>query len=517
LQNINDHIIKKQSVAIEFRDRQEGMGLQNKIADLVKDKIIPQLDEVFSEIAGPGKYLSLDELLIDAGTLNAAHWEEELVINTMRQVKEKLRTESPYIISRQITGSDAVGPNTISDWEAFFHFLEFGYLPWYAANIPLAELEERVLVHLKQSSNKITELQQKLSAEKNILLRFIFQFSASFTEEVIDSIAIDKQKTRAGEKLIYSFNFLSVDTRQQLILLFRLFYAAAAGEIKYLQSAALKEAAAINSTPSVYRLIKKELIPVRAFTPARVLVELMEEALRYDHAKVVPSVDLLFESVIPEISVKKNGSGYSSERPELPSETDTKRAETKQEKTSLPQKERNESKKEEAYNQGIFVSNAGLIILHPFLAGLFRELKLTNENNEWLQPSFQARAVLITQYLITGMEETDEHLLVLNKLLCGYSSEDTLERHLILTDEEKKEIASLLQTVITYWEALKNTTIEGLRNTFLLRDGKLTINENGWLLQIEQKAWDVLLDTLPWGTSMIKTPWMNELLRVQWG
>lgn len=519
MQTGNDHIIKKQSIVIEFHDRRGGMGLQNQVADIVKEKLIPRLDEVFSGIAGRGKYLSLDELLIDAGVLSSANWEEELVENTIRQIKEKLRTESPYNLQQEEVSDQAGAGRTdqVSNWEAFIHFLQYGYLPWFASNTTLSELEEKLLNNLKITnstrSEKLATLQQKLVQDKNMLLRFILQFSAALTEEIIDAIAgTIKQKTKEGEKIIYSFSFLSANTKRQIILLFRLFYAGIGGEMKHLQSEAFKEAAEINATPSFYRLIKKELIPVHALIPARVLIELIEQALQYDSTKIVRTTDFLFESVMPVISpVKKNMRAKSQPA------KDTGELEPESVKTSLPQKDNIPSKKSETDAEGIFISNAGLIILHPFLSGLFRALNMTNENNEWLQPSFHARAVLITQYLVTGTEETDEHLLVLNKLLCGYPSETPVERLLTLTDEEKRETESLLQTVIKYWEALKNTSIEGLRNTFLLRDGKLTINENGWLLQIEQKAWDVLLDTLPWGTSMIKTPWMNELLRVQWG
>lgn len=515
MQKRSDHIIKKQSVAIEFRDRQEGMGLQNSIADLVKERIIPQLDELFSEIAGEGKYLSLDELLIDAGTLNSAHWEEELVTNTIRQVKEKLRTGSAYNINPEITVHDVIQAGTMSTWEAFIHFLELGYMPWYAANIPLAEMEQSILIHVKQSSDSITALRQKLYAEKNMLLRFMLQFSASFTGALIDSIAVDQQSTKAAAQFIYSLDRIAADTQHRLVLLFRLFYAGITGQINELQSTALKEAMEVNATPSIYRLIKKALVPVRVLVPARLLVQLAEEALRSDKEKITATIDSLFETVIPVIPAKKNS------RSEVPAETVAKSMQAKPANIASPQKESSTAQNNELLNeekdQGIFISNAGLVLLHPFLTGLFSALKLTDEHNQWLQPAFHARAVLVTQYLVTCLEEADEHVLVLNKLLCGYPADATLEKSLTLTDEEKSEIASLLQTVIQYWEALKNTSIEGLRNTFLLRDGKLTGNENGWLLQIEQKAWDVLLDTLPWGTSMIKTPWMTELLRVQWG
>jgi hypothetical protein len=520
----NDHIIKKQSVVIEFHDRREGMGLQNKIEDVIKDKIIPRLNELFSEIAGPDKYMQLDELLIDAGDLSPANWEDELVENTIRRVKEKLRTQSPYKLQQEEVSDNTGILQPASGWDVFIHFLQFGYIPWFASNIGLLELEEQVLNNLKTGnisrSEKLTLLQQKLLQEKNCLLRFIFQFSHSFVLKIIAALSGDKKITPANytKQLVHSFTFISANTRQQLIFLIQLFQLGLSDgsvineslqHIAGIETQELYKTSAIQMQPSFYRLVKKRLIPGGILAPAQALVELLEQALSNDAVKAADITDLLFEQVI--LPNKKN----KKSKPSATGEIEEERSIVA--KTTLAEKENNKLKKTDPEGEDIFISNAGLVILHPFLGRLFRALEITGENNDWLQPSFQTRAVLITQYLVTGTQETDEHLLVLNKLLCGYPEEAPMERLLVLTVAEKEEINSLLQTVIKYWEALKNTSVDGLRNTFLIRDGKLAANENGSLLQVEQKAWDVLMDTLPWGTAMIKTPWMDNLLRVEWG
>ena len=74
----------------------------------------------------------------------------------------------------------------------------------------------------------------------------------------------------------------------------------------------------------------------------------------------------------------------------------------------------------------------------------------------------------------------------------------------------------MLQSVLEYWTILKNTSIESLRESFLMRAGKLSFDGKEWLLQVEQKGYDVLLQNLPWNISMIKLPWMKYLLRTEW-
>ena len=74
----------------------------------------------------------------------------------------------------------------------------------------------------------------------------------------------------------------------------------------------------------------------------------------------------------------------------------------------------------------------------------------------------------------------------------------------------------MLEAVIEQWPVLKNTSIAGLREAFLQRNGKLFSKNDKLHLQVEASTLDVLLDQLPWNLSMIKLPWMKGLLRVDW-
>ena len=118
-------------------------------------------------------------------------------------------------------------------------------------------------------------------------------------------------------------------------------------------------------------------------------------------------------------------------------------------------------------------------------------------------------------YLVSVNEDQQEIEMVLPKLLCGMKIDEVVVRT-ELTDEIRYECEDLLKSVITHWRVLKNTSIGGLRETFLQREGKLSKTDNGWLLQVEQKAVDVLLAHLPWGISIVKLPWMEGMLYGEW-
>ena len=164
--------------------------------------------------------------------------------------------------------------------------------------------------------------------------------------------------------------------------------------------------------------------------------------------------------------------------------------------------------------ESIYIANAGLILLHPFIPALFERLKFT-EGKEWKGDEEQNKAVCVLNYLVSGNEDQQEIEMVLPKLLCGMKIDEVVVRT-ELTDEIRYECEDLLKSVITHWRVLKNTSIGGLRETFLQLEGKLSKTDNGWLLQVEQKAVDVLLAHLPWGISIVKLPWMEGMLYGEW-
>ena len=172
------------------------------------------------------------------------------------------------------------------------------------------------------------------------------------------------------------------------------------------------------------------------------------------------------------------------------------------------------SKEEET--SGLYISQAGLVLLNPFIRFYLEAVGLLN-NELFRDESAQQTAIYLLYYLATRQTDAPEYELVLPKLLCGWSLNQPVVRGLHLPEIALEEGEILLQTVINYWDVLKNTHPDGLREGFLQRQGKLTHNKDGkWTLQVEQQAIDVLLSKLPWGISMFKLPWMQEMLTVEW-
>ncbi len=163
----------------------------------------------------------------------------------------------------------------------------------------------------------------------------------------------------------------------------------------------------------------------------------------------------------------------------------------------------------------VYIANAGLVLLWPFMSMLFDRLGYL-ENQQFRSEAAQQQAALLLEFLVSGADDVPEYSLPLNKLLCGIRQPQPLPRELYLTDAEKELGENLLQAVIARWEALKNTSVAGLRETFLLRQGKLDWLDDRNTLTVEPKAFDMLLDQRPWSVSIIKLPWMTLPLYVNW-
>jgi len=167
---------------------------------------------------------------------------------------------------------------------------------------------------------------------------------------------------------------------------------------------------------------------------------------------------------------------------------------------------------EEEIQEGIYIDNAGAVIFAAFIPALFEKLGLT-ENGKIVNPDF---ATSIIQYCVSGRSQIEEYELVLPKILCGLDIDFPVEPNIEFNENQISEVDSMLRSIISHWSALGDTSLEGLREAFLNRSGKLSFTNDEWLLVIEQKAFDMLLERIPWSFSIIKFPWMETLLKTEW-
>lgn len=161
------------------------------------------------------------------------------------------------------------------------------------------------------------------------------------------------------------------------------------------------------------------------------------------------------------------------------------------------------------------IANAGLVLAHPFLPLLFETRGLVADGT-FNGEADRERGVHLVACLAADAVEWAEPDLVLPKLLCGWPLDEPVARGSLLEPGDREEAGDLLRSLIEHWAALRNASVEALRETFLMRPGRLLDQPSGWRLEVERRGTDVLLERLPWTLSTVRLRWMERPVFVEW-
>jgi Contractile injection system tape measure protein len=163
----------------------------------------------------------------------------------------------------------------------------------------------------------------------------------------------------------------------------------------------------------------------------------------------------------------------------------------------------------------IYVENAGLVVLWPFLESFFAHLGLT-EDRQFKDSASVQRAVGLLQYLAAEEASAPEYLVPLNKVLCGMPPEEVFDFGPPITPAEIEACTELLTAAIDHAPILHDMSIGGFRGGFLLREGQLSVRDGHWLLRVQRETHDIVLDRFPWSARIVKLPWMAAAMQVEW-
>lgn len=167
-------------------------------------------------------------------------------------------------------------------------------------------------------------------------------------------------------------------------------------------------------------------------------------------------------------------------------------------------------------NMSIRVTNAGLVICNPFIVLLFQRLGLLTPEKKIKDNESINKAVIVLNYLSYGDIGIKEFNLGLNNVLCNVPRNFYYDFSVELTPEEKELCDSLLENICNQWTALKNTSPDGLRHNFFIREGSLSYDGTSYKLVVAEKAYDILISKVPWTIGTIKFPWMESFLFTDW-
>ncbi|MGN6531227.1 MAG: contractile injection system tape measure protein [Ginsengibacter sp.] len=485
------HIIQKQTLQVTFPDRYKAALFQEKIKRSYYEKILPQFDNLFSELVRDDLIVRLDKVDLDLGHLRGDDLEKQLIEKIIPVMRNELQSRLMFEVkdSRNI---HLISPGQ-SAINAFLYFLKSGYFPWWCAIKDLSVLESEVTMNYAIDKDLPAALLSLIKINPHSRARLNSQFSEQFkyflVEKVCPSMAM---KEELANKL-----FLVYDKARDVIL-------------RRTDDAGNQQTERVNkkNNSSINEEINSE---------TKSNFQKIEEPGNLERTeqskKIIQSPSSSNNDDITQ-NTKEADSGENIEKDrafyEKTSETDNT-DQTLQNRASA----REQLKEKDFDGESIYLDLAGLVILHPFIAPFFAAFGLTIEH-KFISKEAAHDAVHLLGYMASSETALQEQILLLPKLLCGIEFNESINKEIIITPEQEKEVTELLSAVISYWGALKNTSPDGLRNMFLKRAGKLSPREGGWQLDVEQKTWDILMGKLPWGISVVKLPWMKQILFVNW-
>ncbi len=500
------HKVHTTSLQVYFEGIEEGLGLQDRLALVFHEKLKPALDKEFDQIAGSDTTVVIDSLILDCGYLTGENWEEKLLQSLLEQVRKELASPSSSQKPKYFTKEAKAN-------EMFFFFLEKGYFPWNSPFYSPYEVEKSIVIN----TSFLEKLNFSVLKSSFVRDRLFLSFSTLFISKIVEFIS-----SVSNPRISQIYHYFQKKREEEVLKKLILEFLSAASKKQEIPNDALLKVLIYNtplkSISLLPELLAPELIKDKAFQRefSKIIsfskdpefsnkIRLLIKALSMDYPEIFKNINFPTDKKEP-----KSTKATLQKSPE----TETKRPELSSEEIPLAT---NQDLVENSLNseEEIFIENAGLILLHPFIDRLLTNLRLV-KNGKFEDPSHQNLAAKVLQFLVFGENELTENFFVLNKILCGMGIVEVVDLSQEISLESKKECAELLQTVLGHWTVLKNTSVEGLRETFLQRSGKLSRVDKGWKLTVERKTVDILLDKLPWGIGLVKLPWMAEMMYVDW-
>jgi hypothetical protein len=463
------HLINRLQFELNCTDEDQAFNFRQNFAITFQEQIIDAADEICSDHVHEDEWIKIEKLEIDLGSFSPAAFDANFSSVFKSKFEKALVDKLSNIPSSQKKESFLV-----SKIELLKHFLQTGALPWWATEQE-ADINEIILELITNKQEIITSFFYHHQFKKNLWIRVAFQLSEEAKTKLI--LLLPELKT-AKELFIEWIEQLNILLKNQN-------NAAINTPVTLIENIVLKNAPEIFQhwdNANIYLEIFKKITAIAAENKS-----VIDKTISNNQSNFIN----VFNKITDD-SAKENISIKTDVQPQLAQAND-----------------------EEIAADKYIVKHAGIILLSPFLKSFFTNLHLL-DGKEWKNKDAQYKAVHLLKFLSTGEQKTFEYNLTLEKIICGLNIEEPIPLEIFLEEHETNEAIQLLESVIEHWKAIKNTSVNGLRESFLKRDGILTLKENGWLLQVERKTLDVLIDSIPWGYSTIVFSWNERLIFVEW-
>lgn len=503
------HRFNRAEIEIQTGETAIARQVIERLSQLRERRIGPVIDRVCSELSGPERLDRIERLELDLGTLAFERFDDDFI----RQLEASLRAA----LAKQLAETRGPERPERSALDLIDTFARTGNLPWWADRQD-PELIARTLRELLDAAPRaLRERLRALADHPRTIARISRCCDGPLFEALVERVSDGAgAELRAGiQALTRRLGLDRGDTGtsdpDRVRLRSAVLAALARGEPD--EAAAILRAVATALTAS----LPQAQVPLAA-----------SDVAGSDAARRGPDGPVSQGSPAPVAAANDATDALPHAAPDpltksprqapvLPAASDPWQADSTRglappRHPRLPEAERPDAL---AGLDQLYVDDAGLVILWPFLDPFFTRTGLLDEHR-FIDEQAPMQAIALLAELAFADPEPPEFRLPLAKLLCGLAPDAGLALERPLTQQQRDECDRLLAAVIGHASVLRDMSPASFRATFLRRCGALSIRDGSWLLQVEQAAADLLLERFPWSWSWIKTPWMPDPLRVAW-
>lgn len=521
-----NHVIKNQVIELHYTKNDSIDHWDSKVRELFHTKILPGFNEICENMDLQNKIVSIDKLNIDLGTIRPDDLNSrfaDIVINAMDSELRNHRVFRDIDDIKHLSDKVIVKSLASSIGEHLVFFLEKGHMPWEIFNISWDEFEELLGRFFENSDeNEIRKLYNQIQQNQFYVKRIATQFSTNLISKI--ESALLKEASNSSKSLLKILDWTSDMDKDLFSILrsIRLFISEEDNDSKERQKTIsmllakkhLRQRTVNNDFEDRYMTEQRLYILIAANqTNIGIAVHKYLRRLFQNNGCSENEISVLtrYTLIHPDYNTIESNCEKGSSR------IDPKRKYIK-DISKVLEKDASEvadnitsvSNKDE-----IYIKNAGLVIIHPFLELLFDNFGWLS-NQAFISIAQKQRAAYLLQYIATGRDYFNEYELVFNKILTGIPINYPIALEEELFNQEKQEVNKLLNKFKESCRSFKNTSVASLRSEFFNRPGKLEIKDGIVDLVVEVRSFDYILNTIPWGLSYIKLPWLDIQIFVNW-
>ena len=519
------HIVHREIIDLSVGTLGQAAKWEARFSDLLQTTFTPRINAAFDAYSSPDKEDIIHQIVLDMGVINSAMSEGELADRISSQLSAQLKS-SDGIRLKQNDIAEKVQQHlsrhrSASREDMILYFLEHGILPWWASSNSVDEIvlnpdafdisfSERLKLLLKRSAGTLARFAGIVSLKGCADWISIWDEQAALKmRSLMHWLEINVVYPSSHRKFV-EMHFVLLWLQKTL--------QHTTGEVSHHLIIQL-----IKMAPHIKEKLLAILVPGVVTSSDQVIINAFEF--------IAPGIsqDIRFQPQLFELTATAPDNSPLNDFAELTDDTmgeiaDQPVATTAHDEVQLPDVTRifpedaaigSSHEKGKDNDIGVSVSNACLVLLHPFLSELFATCGF-RRNNKWVNKQAQHMAVATLVYCGHGYIHLPEYEILIEKLLCGMPWSEAYFPPEHFSEEIMKNCEGLLHAVIAHWKAPGDISSDGLREGFLQRAAMVYRGDQDWTVIVEKKAQDILLARLPWGISRIKLSWMPTQLNVNW-